>query len=233
MLSLQLGKRDVVVKIFRHLEEAEQAVRREVAVLQRLTNTELVPQLRAYNLNCHFLAMDYIDGEALVYEIDANNAIEVARRLGRWFASFSELMKRKRLPDSWLGYLDRYETVLTADERRRYQAFLASLPIEEHAIAKNDAYLGNFVTTKDNRLVGIDFDAAVFKPVGWDILLTARVLAQKFPSRIEEVVRALVEGWGGGTDTISAEDFERLAMCFAFCTAFTDPTGTRKVPRPL
>lgn len=224
VFALTAGARQILVKAFDpDWDEAPQALQREAACLARLGPAGHAPALRGVSKESCFFASDYVMGGTVAEDLSDDNLTIRASELGRWFAKSAAVMpKRTVATTNWLGYLDRYEAVLTENKRDRHHDMLATLPIELTVISKNDGFLGNFIISETGGLVGIDFESATYKPMGWDILITARVLARRFPDRIEEIAAALVAGWGQGTDRINQAEFERLVVCFALLTAFKD-----------
>jgi hypothetical protein len=123
-------------------------------------------------------------------------------------------------PSDWYTYLQYYSRVMARLDYSDHEEFLSSMPIKTRLIAKNDAYLGNFMVSDNGRMVGIDFEKAQLKPYGWDILVTARILLRKFPNKMMELTEALVNGWGQGTDCMDMDEFLKLTRIFAASSAF-------------
>ncbi len=227
-IHMNVGNRSGVIKAFNPaLTQSRQSIDREVSILGALKGTGLVPELMAVSQKNHFFVSGFVAGSTQLKEIDERNVVSVACDLGQWFAEFSNRMPSAEVKSNWFEYLSRYDEVLTKEEREQHREVLSKLPILKQVISKNDAHLSNFIRQSDGRLVGFDFEAAMKKPMGWDILLTARVLAKQFPGQIEEIVTALVEGWGQGTDQIDQAEFRQLVMVFTLATAFKALTQNR------
>jgi predicted Ser/Thr protein kinase len=224
VFELTAGGRRVLVKSFDpDWDGSPRALKREAACLSRLGPAGLSPSIKGFDEDALFFVSDFVDGSTISEELDEASLTRKARDMGHWFARFSALMPARTIAHtSWLEYLDRYDAVLTHQERDIHRDMLSALPIERTVIAKNDGFLGNFIVAEDGSLVGIDFESATYKPLGWDILINARVLARRFPGRIDDIASALVAGWNQGTDCIGKEDLRRLAVSFALLTAFKD-----------
>ena len=96
---------------------------------------------------------------------------------------------------NWYTYLSEYEEFRSGLVLRDRRKALEAMPLVEAGISKNDGHLENFLWRTDDTLIGIDFAEARRKPLGWDILLTARSLRRTFGGAAKPVINGLVEGW--------------------------------------
>lgn len=221
---ISLEGKSCVLKAFNpDLLESRWRTEREVQVLKVVRTRGLAPDVLAYSMVHSCVVMEFVEGTVMSDYLTADNLAHAAHRLGTWFRVFNSHMPVKPKPTDWNAYLRKYENLLTPDEMDRHGPFFASLPIEQLAVAKNDAFLQNFMRSSSGRLIGLDFESAMVKPVGWDLLVTGRVLAQRFPDRIVDIARALVGGWGSSVGAVPAPDFARFVSFFAGATADRRP----------
>ncbi len=219
VMVFRLGDRSVVVKAFDPARAATAApFERELACLLRLERSGLAPRLRGFDRKNRFVLMDEVEGCPLDHALAPATLPAIARRLGTWYARFARAQAAAEHHADWQTYLARYPGLLDPEAPEDH-AFLADLPVASLKIARNDAHLGNFLARPGGSLVGLDYEAASLKPQGWDLLLAARDLARRAPPRAAEIVDALLEGWGGGTDSLFPEDLHRLALFFVARTA--------------
>lgn len=214
VLQLAAGGQAWVVKAFDPAAaESALAHQRERSVLRALAGTGLSPRLHAYSRAELWLLTDRIDGAPLVTWLDGRRRAQAARLLGRWLAAFAGQLEAQGRdePADWDSYLAASGVAAPG---------FADFPISRRVIARNDAALGNFIVEAEGRLVGLDYEAAALKPLGWDVLLAARRLWRRFPAEGPALADALVEGWGVGTDTLTQDDFARLVRHFAANAAF-------------
>ena len=142
--------------------------------------------------------------------------------MGDWYGALATMVPDREVRTTWFDYLAQYSVFHDRLQDRTTRLILSEMPISRFALCRNDAHLSNFVLAADGRLVGFDFEAAALKPHGWDILLAARDLGRRFPQYIPELTTALVEGWGGGCDEVSARRFLWLARLFSETTLSAD-----------
>ncbi len=195
---------------------------RELALQLALKETDLAPRIHAYNQQDKWVLTEWIEGVMLERLVKEDNATDYAVELGSWFAEYTDVMQRHGGSNAsdWFSYLQRYRKYVPRLDYTDHRSILENFPLRTRLIAKNDAYLGNFLLSDDGRLVGIDFEKAQLKPYGWDVLVTARVLVRKFPHMMLELTEAIVEGWGQGTDCIEQDEFLELSRIFASSSAF-------------
>lgn len=186
---------------------------REIACRDRLKTTDLAPRLLFYSNPGKFLVTELVEGSE-----PADTPEPVCREIGSWYARFAQMMPKKTARSDWLSYLERHGLFADADVPEGVRTTLGGMPIAETAIARNDAHLSNFVICEERRLVGFDFEAARYKPVGWDILLTARLLRQRNPQRFEPMLDALLDGWAAGADQMDGDEFRFLADTFSMAS---------------
>ena len=224
-LVLRVSSRDrsALVKAFNSSPKAgKNRINQELMVQLVLKDTDLIPKIQGYSQQDSWVVSEWISGGMLKQHINAENAQEYARQLGKWCAEYTVKMDEHAVATSsdWFSYLQlykRYSKRLTFSD---YEKFLSKLPINKRVIAKNDPFFNNFLVSKDGQLVGIDFEKAQLKPVGWDVLLTARVFVRKFPHLMIDITDALIDGWGQGTDCIDQSAFLELTRLFAASSAF-------------
>jgi Ser/Thr protein kinase RdoA (MazF antagonist) len=223
VLRVEADGEAVAVKAFDPADPvARAAFGRERAALRALTGSGLAPAVRAEGRREPFVILDWIEGKPLVRAFDPRDAAARAGALGHWLAACAGRMApHGRDADlDWQRYLACYPDLKDDSTLAGARGFLEALPIRRLAIAHNDAVPGNFLVHPDGSLTGIDFEAAALKPLGWDVLLAARMLARRFPGAGRRLCDALVDGWGQGTECLPEDAFRRLVQLFAQATAF-------------
>ena len=234
VLDIAPGTERFLVKAFNPSDpESQNLVTREINCLTALRGSGLVPDIALACPEHRFLAMTFIEGPRLLDTMEPSGLDAVSVELGAWFARFTRRMPGRPTHTTWLDYLSRYPALADRSATRAARELLSSAAIGRLSIAKNDAFLGNFLRARTGELIGIDFETAAFKPFGWDILDTARVLCRRYPQRADEVVAGLIRGWGQGTESLSAEAFSEIARCFVRATALGaggSPKGSTATP---
>lgn len=71
---------------------------------------------------------------------------------------------------------------------------LADIPLAGAVLSRGDPALSNYLVD-GGRIVAVDFEAAEFKPRGWDFLMLWQSFALRFPDRAREMLEALAEGF--------------------------------------
>lgn len=194
-------------------------MRRETQVARKLGETGLAAKVVGVNETNRFIVLKYLEGASLAESLVASNLGEVSEMLGQWFAQFNDAMPSQSIQSDWLNYLKRYKEPALQDLVQRCSALLKGLPLTEVRIAKNDSFLHNFILSSDDKISGVDFEKSAIKPVGWDLLLTTRILAKEFPEHVEVIASNLLKGWGGHVAGIPASNFAELCVVFAEGTA--------------
>jgi hypothetical protein len=229
VLKVEAGGRAAAIKAFR--DSATPAFDRELAMLMVLGPSGLAPRLRGYSKADRMIVMDWVAGDTLASRLTPETLPGLAGQAGRWLAAFTGVTKRTPADTDWFSYLSQYDAFAADAALAEHAPFLRQLPIRTRAIAKNDGFLANFIVRHDGGLTGLDFEAASVKPLGWDVLLTARSLQREHPACAADATRALLRGWGQGTDSVGAADFARLTRLFADKTMHLgDPAPAPKRP---
>jgi len=224
VLKVRSGSRTVILKAFSTEHKAAMvALHREAAVLTKLNGTSLCPELIHFSAAGKWIMLDFVDGPILEEVITEDTVIAQARSLGDWYRRYTDCLDTYAIEESstWLDYLQGYDVIQKVAIKPEQETFLARLPIQRRLVAKNDAYLGNFLLGPNETPLGIDFEKSRMKPYGFDILVTGRMLVSMFPHMLPQMTDALVDGFGRGTDTMSQDDLLQLTRLFAASTAFT------------
>ena len=220
LLKVRTGNRVVAVKVFDPANRSSsEGFQRELGVIEALAGTGLVPGLKGYSVADAFLVMPWIEGVTLGEALVEAGVPSAAFELGRWFGQFERHMPREVYEANWGDYLGAYAEPGIGSVIDSHGPFLRRLPIAERRIAKNDAFLGNFLKPENGTIIGIDFEAAAFKPPGWDLLLTGRYLARLAPSRIGDIADNLVRGYANPAGLVESEDLNALIRVFCLHTA--------------
>lgn len=221
--KVSANEKVVAIKAFDlAVETGMSAFERELSVNLCLADSDLSPAIQAYSKSDAWILFEWLEHPVLELEFDERNAIGFAHKLGHWFNRYTDVMTSKGVDavTNWYDYISTYSRLSKSIDFDRYKNFLKSLPISRRVIAKNDPKLDNFLATSDHEIIGIDFEMAELKPLGWDILLVARKLVKTYPQGFLELTQALCAGWGRGTDCIGADDFLQLVRIFTANTAF-------------
>ena len=215
VLKLTLGARTAAVKVFdRESASARDAYDREVTLLRALNGTGLSPRLLGYSKDDLFVVMEWIEGQTLKQVLRARADRQLGIALGTWFAGFAVAVPAKPDDTDWYSYLAKLEEFghgAALQDRRRV---LEQMPVRAISIAKNDAYLANFLISPEQHLTGIDFGESRRKPLGWDILLTARSLHFALGDEAKPVIDGMVKGWCDNAEGFDKPEFGKLVRLF-------------------
>lgn len=218
-----VGRKKFAVKAFDpSASESPKSWQREVGCQVALSKTGLIPALRGHNQKELFVVSDWQAGQDLRTVLTDETLRKTARTIGAWYKGFTGKIHASNTDTNWDDYLVQYTTQGLDQAFSDSSELLQSVKIEQLSIAKNDAHLSNFILDPDGKLMGIDFAEASLKPVGWDILLTARVLHRLYPKKSDQYLPALMQGWFGSDPKDDVERFTKLARVFAEKTAFID-----------
>ncbi|MAM63325.1 MAG: hypothetical protein CMH11_17730 [Maritimibacter sp.] len=178
---------DVVVKVFGEGEKASDRYQRELGAMEAARASGLVPRLRGHEPRTRAVIRDFVPGRPLNESVTSRTLAATCTRLGRWYGAFSRIRRVDGTSGNWGEYLDGVAALDGCGAISDVSLFLRDFDFPCVSLAKNDAALSNFILSPDRGLLGIDFECARFKPLGWDILLTARALSRNWPGRTDEV----------------------------------------------
>lgn len=230
-LSVRSAEVERVVKHFSsHSLEGLSAYRRERYMLRILRGTGLVPSLVSHSDAARLLVMAKIKGRTLRDALLAGDAEGLCRSVGRWLADFAGASPGRDAHGSWADHLGRYQALAESPAIVGERSFLEMLPIERTVIAKNDGALANLLVSVDEQIVGIDFEQAAAKPLGWDLLLTGRALARLQPMEANGIAGWLAEGFAG-RNTARAARWAALTRLF-MAASMAEAVPTQNVPAP-
>jgi hypothetical protein len=205
----------IVAKVFdRDNPDTVWSFEREISVARRISDTGLSPALLHVSEDTRMAVFSYQRGSAVSEALTSENVQIFAEQIGRWLREFYGHMPKREAKAGWIDYLSRYNELDASYIDDYLNSMSEHYTISSAAIARNDMHLSNFLVGEDNALFGLDFEASAFKPVGWDILLAARVLSHRFPEQIDTIAKSLVAGWGGDVGDVPAPKFERLCGAF-------------------
>lgn len=226
----------VIVKAFAPNASGTAGYRREREVLTLLAPTTLGPRLLATLDDAAVLVMTEVPGQALD---DRNNlplARDTAAALGHWIAAFERQMPLQAPPQTmlmtspvtspatspatWAAHFARMSEPGLAQLVHRQADMLNALPPVQFGLARNDGHLSNMRWSAASGMVGYDFEAAAWHPLGWDLLLAARALNRRYPTAARAPITALVEGWTPHTKHPVPNAVVPLVHAFATATAF-------------
>lgn len=223
VFRLFAGGTSAAVKVFDpELKGANASFEREVACQSAMTETGRIPRLLGYSKDDLLVISAWQEGRDLREVVTVENLGEIAREIGAWYQCLASKVASRPVVSNWHAYLSRYTGQGLDRAFEPHAAFLENVPITMLSISKNDAHLSNFIWTPSDTLIGIDFEVASLKPLGWDILLSARTLRRMFPDHADVFLPGLIEGWGEDMNETDRSMLENLARLFADETAFRD-----------
>ncbi len=221
VFKVAAGTTQILVKAFDpSLNDAMQSWKREVGCQTALSQTGLIPPMIGHSEKDLLVISTWQDGHDLRQVLSPDTLEATAHSLGTWYRNFTGKVQSQPVNTNWYDYLMNYSAQGLDADFAPFAPLLQSVEIHEMTIAKNDAHLSNFISDPDGKLIGIDFEEAALKPVGWDILLTARVLQRQFPLKTSVFLPALLQGWGQSDREPPLRDFAKIAEIFAQKTAF-------------
>ena len=210
----------VVAKVFdKRNPDTVRNFEREISVARVLSGTGLSPPLLHISEEARLAVFSYQTGRAVSEVLTSENVPIYAEKIGQWLKKFYHYMPKRKAEASWIDYLSRYSELNTSYIVDHLSSAPDHYSISFESIARNDMHMSNFLVGGNDTLVGLDFEASAFKPVGWDILLAARVLSLEFPEKTDTVAKNLVVGWGGEVGDLPAGRFENLCKTFVGATA--------------
>lgn len=216
VLRIWMSGETCIVKAFDpEYPKAAQAFEREVGVYQTLADTGLIPGIRAANRAEGVMVVEYVEGRSLTAALHDGDPNALAQLWGQWLAEFTRGMPTRSAETTWFDYLQNYDLPALQTMMVAQQDSLKAAPIHALGIAQNDAFPDNFIVTPGGTFCGLDFEAASLKPVGWDLLLAARILGLRFPDRIADVTHHLLDGWGRPVGAVPVRDFAPICALFA------------------
>lgn len=216
IMSATAGREKLAIKVFDPAApESRAAFERETSMLMALRGTALVPDIKAMSRKDLFIVSTWQARKTLLDCLQTENRHAWMVRLGEWYAAYSKAVPSKAAQTNWFAHLSRYDVFRDGEALTDHEASLSGMPVTRFEIAKNDAYLRNFVVTGDDVLLGIDFESATLKPFGWDVLITATDLLSAFPAHAEELVAAFVSAWAEHAGVPDPDSYRALAMLYA------------------
>jgi len=202
---------------------------RERDALRFHATSGLVPRLEFFSDEAGFLAVEHIDGENVRDVIDQQSLDYMCFAIGAWLGEFANAAPSKPVTGNWDQYLHHYHKLHNSFSVRSSSDFLREFTYDKVVLSKNDGALSNLMVARNGKLFGVDFENSQFKPLGWDLLLTARALVRLFPSETNLCIAELANGFckAIGADT---EKYRTFLHVVAVGAAFEIGTGTTEKP---
>lgn len=189
----------------------------------------LVPSLEFFSDEAPFLAIEHIEGENVRDVIDRKSLDYMCFAIGEWLGDFAKAAPSKPESGNWDSYLRHYRELDNAFTVRASSDFLRAFTYDKVVLSKNDGALSNLMVGRDGQLFGIDFENSQFKPLGWDLLLTARALVRLFPEEADRSIQELANGFCKAIGADS-ELYRTFLQVSAVGAAFAIGTGTTETP---
>lgn len=202
---------------------------RERDALRAHARSEKVPNLKFFSDEAGFLAITYIDGDTLRDVIDSESLDYTCFAIGKWLGDFANAAPFKKVKGNWDRYLRHYSEFYSTFSLDQNSDFLRAFTYERVVLSKNDGALSNLMVARDGKLFGVDFKNSQFKPMGWDLLLTARALVRLFPSETNRCIAQLADGFCTATGADS-EQYQTFLQVVAVGAAFAISSGTTEAP---
>lgn len=194
----------------------------EIDLYRRLNDSNLAPKLLAYSEAEKYILLSVASGVPLSSETSVKSVHRHLERLGRWFADFVFIIGQKHEKSAtWGDYLSTYEG-FWSNKVLSVQKYTIDLPIGGWTIARNDSHLSNFIVGEDGEICAVDYEMAVLKPVGWDLLLVSRALRRRFPINYRNMVSTVVNS------SIISKDPEYIEAFISLCCFFAEQDITPK-----
>jgi hypothetical protein len=220
VMRIKMHCKSLIVKAFdRTNPETVWSFRRELSVAQRLGSNGLAAKVISYNEDQRFIVFEFLDGVPLAEILIDTNITKWCKNLGRWYAAFSDRMPSRKVESDWLTYLRLYKEPAIKSLVEQHSELLSRYSVTDVRIAKNDAFMHNFLVTKEKGFLGVDFENSKAKPIGWDLLLATRVLAKEFPNKIDEISENILKGWEDSVGSIPSAEFAEFCVLFAEATS--------------
>lgn len=168
---------------------------REKAALLLLRKSGLVPEITAFSDKHQFFAIPWFDRSLDAAFCEAKGVEQVADALGTWQARYDAAAPFQPLSGNWYQYLCKFGTDLSRAVIEDAKPLLSQIPLCAQSLARNDFSLSNFVICENGDLLGVDFEKAVLRPIGWDYLLGFIALTQRFPDEVEQALGSYAQAY--------------------------------------
>lgn len=198
-MRIRASGEERIAKVFlRGPDGAREGFNREHTCLTAINGEGLAPRPVAVLPDAGCIVTEAVDGLPLTQVLSPQNLPNYARQIGTWLRRYATAMPSERAEGSWWDYLEKVDGGGRAKQLAPHRDTFAATALKRVGVARNDGHLSNFLVTEKVELIGIDFANAQIKPVGWDLLLSARSLARMFPGQTRNFVPDLIEGWRAG-----------------------------------
>jgi len=187
------------------------------------------PDLTHHCDSGRFLICKHIDGADFREIVDRAALEGMCGVAGRWLGEFALAAPYRETAGNWFDYLSNYPDFAASPMIGTSESFLTAFSFDRVVLAKNDGALSNLRFGSDGRLFGIDFEKAQFKPLGWDLLMTARALIRLFPEQAETITAALAGGFCRAVGD-RADWYTALLRVFGIGAAFQATGGPGPSP---
>lgn len=172
-----------------------EAYKRERDMLVLMRETRLVPRLKLFCFARRFLLTEPAGRPLGPAQLEAWGADEFGYMLGAWHARFEAAAPSERSGGTWADMVQDAGFARHLDTLPGAEARLRAIPVIGLTVAANDAALHNFLVDETEALRRCDFEAACFRPRGWDFLRARHAVMQRFPDRAAEILAGMAEGF--------------------------------------
>ncbi|PSL21714.1 hypothetical protein [Shimia abyssi] len=193
-LQVHAGGRCAYMKLF-DMSQPDSAYQREKASLCALRDSGLVPRILGFSDSPRFIVCEWSDLARHAYAPLTETPDEFAYSLGKWLAELDSAVPGETAVGNWYGYLTKFGTALDLERISIAREVLSEIPLCGRALSRNDAALHNFLVNAEGHLLGCDFENARMRPRGWDYVLGHIGLVERFPEKIDTVIRAYSDGF--------------------------------------
>ena len=197
--------------------------KKEVTTLRFLRQSGLAPKIKHVCADEKYLITEFVDGTSVAEKITKENLSVFCYLLGSWISDYSKVVPHIPVETNWLEYFRQNQDMAETPAIDVYAGLLEQTKISKKALSRGDSILGNFLQTETGDIIGIDYEHASMKPLGWDLLHVAKVMARRFPQEIDAIASGLADGFTLKTPG-SMSRYQSLIKVFVAATAFGELT---------
>jgi Phosphotransferase enzyme family len=227
--SLSSKSVNLFVKKFRENDVSSyQSYKKEVQILRWLNTTNLAPKLVCVNDHERVIVTDLIKGVSLKKLIERKNSNQLIATVADWVAAFTRKMPKtpERTGMTWASYIEKYKEISESEIFLSERKSLEQFTIDQWTVSHNDFDLSNFIL--DDALVGVDFEQAARKPLGWDAILACRAFARVYPEKLNETCDLIASRFCANIHEIDTAEMSRLAKVIVSASIFGQRRSTNR-----
>lgn len=207
-------------KLLKRYEEGfTDSYKKEVTTLRFLRQSGLAPKIEHACADERYLITTFVNGSSVSDKINQENLSVFCYIIGSWISDYSKAVPHVPVESNWLEYFRQNEEMANAPAVDVYSGLLERTKISKKVLSRGDSILGNFLQSDTGDIVGIDYEHASMKPMGWDLLHVAKAMARRFPQDIDTIASGLADGFTLKSPG-SMSRYQSLIKIFVAATAF-------------